>query len=260
MAPLSSTAQPHIKTLTCPLLKPSSNQAIVLLNTEWGAVHQTPKIVPSSPNHQYQPTSTGSNCWLNETLWNESLFRVCADGASNRLYHLQKQHYDVKPPDLICGDLDSIQVETRQFYENVKLVQDTDVNRNDLDKCLEQVQDFERVIVYGAFGGRFDQEMASFQALFCWRNIISELWLMDHQNMAFLLEPEVENRIEVGKEKVCGLIPLGQPCKSVTTSGLKWNLEGQSLEFGGLVSTSNHILDSTVTIRCSSPLIFTTIL
>jgi len=48
-------------------------------------------------------------------------------------------------------------------------------------------------------------------------------------------------------------------CESVVTTGLKWNLDGNMpLEFGGLVSSSNHVTDEVVTIETSSPLLFTT--
>lgn len=39
---------------------------------------------------------------------------------------------------------------------------------------------------------------------------------------------------------ICGLACLGQPA-TVSTSGLKWNLEGHTLAIGVLTSTSNQI-------------------
>ena len=63
----------------------------------------------------------------------------------------------------------------------------------------------------------------------------------------------------VGEGPTCGLIPLGGRCETVYTTGLKWNLDGDMpLEFGGLVSSSNRVVDGVVTVQSSSPLIFTT--
>jgi len=62
---------------------------------------------------------------------------------------------------------------------------------------------------------------------------------------------------EVGEGPTCGLIPIGGRCETVYTSGLKWNLNGDiPLEFGGLVSSSNRIVDKVVTVMTSSPLLF----
>ena len=55
----------------------------------------------------------------------------------------------------------------------------------------------------------------------------------------------------------CGLVPLGGPCASVTTRGLRWNLDAQPLAFGGLVSTSNLLVGDAVEVETSDPLVFT---
>lgn len=63
----------------------------------------------------------------------------------------------------------------------------------------------------------------------------------------------------VGEGPSCGLIPLGRRCEKVLTTGLKWNLNGDvPLEFGGLVSSSNRVMDGVVTVQTSSSVIFTT--
>lgn len=201
---------------------------------------------------------------LFHTLWKSAAFRICADGAANRLRSLNQQSGLGYSPDLIIGDLDSITETTRGYYANVRTVQIIDQDRNDLDKALEAANDYRTVIVFGAFGGRFDQQMASLQALYCYPE--REIFLYNDTSMAVLVHAgatSIEVRIEPTTEGVsegptCGLIPIGQPVKSITTTGLQWNLNQQSSDFGGLVSTSNRITDRIVTVDSTEPFIFTT--
>jgi thiamine pyrophosphokinase len=239
---------------------------------------------------------------LFDTLWKSARYRVCADGGANRLLLANTRHpstsqatdhhnnHDNKHyiPDLITGDLDSLTETTKNFFQshNVAIERVVDQDRNDLDKAIAAVfayshnntnnQPIRCIVVYGAFGGRFDQEMASMQALYKYPNL--DLYLYDDHTMAFLLKPERTNRIRlalpsssknsaVGEGPVCGLIPLGSPVESVTTTGLQWNLDHQPTRFGDLVSTSNRILENdrngatldaaVVTVKASHPLVFT---
>ena len=143
-----------------------------------------------------------------------------------------------------------------------------------------------RAFIYGGFGGRFDQEMGCINALCVWGKKESfqqtTLAVYDEETCAFALpalpmKSEVcirfpgngsigndENKkkqstLLVGEGPTCGLIPLMGPCKEVTTTGLKWDLEGDTpIEFGGLVSSSNRVVDDVVTVETSSPMLFTT--
>lgn len=216
---------------------------------------------------------------LFHALWSRSTFRVCADGGANRL-RLASELYI---PDMITGDLDSLLPATRQFYETkgVDIVPVVDQDRNDLDKAVtavlqrihydpqsQQQQHPVRCIVYGAFGGRFDQEMASLQALYKYQHAL-QLFLYDDHTMAFLLPAGCVNHVHLALPKsdhqqtaasegpVCGLIPLGCPVDSVTTTGLRWNLCNQRTAFGDLVSTSNLGVDSVITVQCTQSLVVT---
>lgn len=200
-------------------------------------------------------------------------------------------------PDLIRGDLDSLRPDVQSHYEYLgcRVERDPDQDSNDLDKALKTVRaNFDTwqadavggdgdllptasVFVYGAFGGRFDQEMASMQALYRWAGEFRHrMILYSDETCAFLLPSGVRNeirlplvtgklqggeeveQIKVGEGPTCGIIPLGTKCESVVTTGLKWNLNGSAaLEFGGLVSTSNRIIEDVVTVQASHPLIFT---
>jgi thiamine pyrophosphokinase len=137
-----------------------------------------------------------------------------------------------------------------------------------------------KTLIYGGFGGRFDQEMGCINALYVWGKKQSfkhiSMALYGEETCAFVL-PEMPKTNEVrirfpngdstdwngqttvGEGPTCGLIPLGGRCETVYTTGLKWNLDGDMpLEFGGLVSSSNRVVDGVVTVQSSSPLIFTT--
>ena len=154
-------------------------------------------------------------------------------------------------------------------------------------------------MAFGAFGDRFDHELASISALFKWqlqRRAFDRLLLMGERMTATLLEPgrhtifpnpDIEG-------PTCGLLPIGGRVERASTSGLRWNLDGQvsvagppssvarppaglpafqspaptvaqPLEFGALVSSSNEIVTDRlrpmqVTIETSHPVVWTTVL
>lgn len=137
-----------------------------------------------------------------------------------------------------------------------------------------------RAFIYGGFGGRFDQEMGCVNALCVWgkkeafRN--TTLALYDEETCAFALpasprkseirvrfvgdtaEKKDQHNNLVGEGPTCGLIPIMGRCEEVVTTGLKWNLEGDTpIEFGGLVSSSNRVMSEVVTVQTSSPMLFT---
>jgi len=92
--------------------------------------------------------------------------------------------------------------------------------------------------------------MANMETLFHAVNIFAakfQLYLMGSTSMTWLLSKgshkincfneSSRNELQV---KYCSLIPIGTPC-TLTTQGLKWNLNDDILAFGKLVSTSNEI-------------------
>jgi len=153
------------------------------------------------------------------------------------------------------------------------------------------------VVILGGFGGRFDQQMASIHSLYSNLSPAAtgiaadtatttsssytataaavaaatvplapgpsgfrfdQLSIVDVDNVTFLLASGRHTITPVSGTEgpVCGLLPIGGPCV-VSTAGLKWNMSAQTLAFGGLVSSSNVVVDPVVEVETSSPLVWT---
>ncbi|CEM17517.1 unnamed protein product, partial [Vitrella brassicaformis CCMP3155] len=70
-------------------------------------------------------------------------------------------------PSHICGDLDSVRPDVLEYFKDreVSILHDRDQDTNDLEKCFQFVrsefQTGDKVVVVGAFGGRFDQTICN---------------------------------------------------------------------------------------------------
>ncbi|XP_074653116.1 thiamine pyrophosphokinase 1-like [Tubulanus polymorphus] len=184
-----------------------------------------------------------------EKLWNRSLFKAVTDGGINQLFEAVGNDLDSYLPDLISGDFDSASPKILDIYreKGVEVVQTPDQNATDFTKCLHIVLDkidenkVDCIVVIGGIGGRFDHTMANLNTLYRAVDLTSlPIYMQDHHSLACVLNQgshRIMNNSLCGKW--CGLLPVGCDSATVSTTGLKWNLDNYQLKFSGLVSTSN---------------------
>ena len=121
------------------------------------------------------------------------------------------------------------------------------------------------VAIFAGLGGRADQSFSLVNQLYLKPSSqsargIGEFYILAAESMIFLLEGG-ENVIlaPVGPGLFTpdtGIIPVGRP-SVITTSGFEWDVTGWPTEFGGQVSTSNHIVSDSVVVETSERVLFT---
>ena len=151
---------------------------------------------------------------------------IGVDGGAKRL----------AKPDLIIGDLDSLQ----QVPENIPVIkypQDKDFTDTELALKYCQKQKIKAVIIVGFLGRRLDHMMANIMNLVKYDLKIT---IIEGNQELFL----VKDRVQItGKQgDLISLIPLLGDCRGVNTFGLKWRLQGENLKVGESRGVSNVML------------------
>lgn len=218
-------------------------------------------------------------------LWRRAGKCVCADGGANRLHDniarlLEEESHPERArashlPNLIVGDMDSIRPDVLGYYSNrgVEVVdKGHDQETTDLHKCIANVtsqlqakesggsrEEDEWIVAAGGLGGRLDHELAALSTLHTFMEW--PIILMGPQSLAFVVAPgrwtiKPDFTLE---SRTCGLIPL-QGSATVSTRGLRWDLASDTMRFGGLVSTSNHLESDAVEVDTDAPLLWTSAL
>lgn len=199
---------------------------------------------------------------------------VCADAGADRLYKYDKEADNgtkTRLPDAIVGDLDSVSEEVAMHYRNrgVPVIKDPDQESTDFTKCLKWIRTTQTekveaagkeldVVVLGGLGGRVDQGFSQIHHLYLATTsqdlLCGRIYLLSEQSLTFVLS-DGSNAIFIEPgffEKHVGIIPvLGPAC--LTTNGLEWDVHEWRTEFGGQLSTSNHLRSTTIEISFSGP-------
>lgn len=111
----------------------------------------------------------------------------------------------------------------------------------------------------GSLGGRVDQGLSQLHHLYLFQTdpeyLEGRLFLVSGESLTFLLKTgkhliHVRERDDSGEmkqdvfAKYAGIVPIKEP-SVITLKGFEWDVTDWETEFGGMMSTSNHVLPET---------------
>ena len=187
-------------------------------------------------------------------------------------------HSDLGPQDdlqVIIGDLDSLTDQTRTYFESgsakTTVIHDPDQESTDFGKAVMHIRKQNPtavdIVAVGGLGGRVDQGISQLHHLYIFQRgdayDMGRLFLVSEESISFLLKAG-KHRITVreGGEEVfgkhVGILPIKER-SVISTKGLEWDVHDWETEFGGRISTSNHVLPETevVELETTKDVIFT---
>jgi thiamine pyrophosphokinase len=160
-------------------------------------------------------------------LYEREIPIIAADGGANFLADQSIL------PELIIGDLDSVEEQKIQNIESQKIIKISCQNNTDLEKVLLNTQS-PLTLGIGFLGSRIDHELASLSALAKYPQ--KKIILVGEKDIILLAPPNLSLSSFEGMR--VSLYPLGSV--RVQSSGLKWSTEGLTMNPVDLIGTSNE--------------------
>ena len=170
----------------------------------------------------------------------------CTDGA---LVYLKRLNFPFDKLDFVSGDFDSLSQELLSEVKP-KLVFTPDQNFTDFEKALDILKKLgaENVDVLGASGGEQDHYLGNLSAALRFKEHLN-LRFYDHYSTYFFLSKQAT--LEGVKGKMISLVPFPKATR-ISTTGLKWPLHDEDLEFGIRIGTRNQAIEDLVSIKFDS--------
>ncbi len=171
---------------------------------------------------------------------------ACSDGAFN---YLKEKDFPLETLDFISGDFDSSS-RIEESIDQSKLIYTPDQDKTDFEKSLEIIlkKGFKKVDVYGGSGGEMDHFLGNLTVAFHFINQLKISFLDDYSTYFFAPKKLVINDV---KGKLVSLYPFPK-AERVSTTGLNWPLNSETLEITKRIGTRNIANEDQVTIEFES--------
>lgn len=184
---------------------------------------------------------------LTETLAksiDEETYLICADKGLN-----YADKYNLEP-DLIVGDMDSVDFHILCKYktvEQVKFKPEKDFSDLELAINLAVEKNFNELDIYSAIGSRIDHSMSNIMLIckYADKNIKISL-LANGCEIVFLNTCNVFDDIEY---KYFSIIPVSKIVKGLSIENAKYELTDKNVCMGDTLCVSNEAKDGKLTIR-----------
>ncbi len=177
-----------------------------------------------------------------EKLLEDADYIIAADGGIKHLNALNVS------PTAIIGDMDSIDPEIleNQHAEIIKFP--AEKSQTDTVLAIEYLQSkgCENIFLIGATGKRVDHELGNISLMI---NSPGQLFIIDKDTITFAIDntfSTISFQRQTGS--IVSIIPFSRPFPCLTTTGLKYSLQNQSLE-NPCHGISNIVNNKQITIK-----------
>lgn len=170
---------------------------------------------------------------------------ICADGGYDHARLL-----GIKPS-LVIGDMDSVTAPVLGgITPTIKYPREKD--KTDSQLAVEYALEYEckEIILLGATGGRIDHTLANIMLLSLIADRGAEGMILTSQSKITLVTNEM--KLIRGKEDEISFIPITPTVEGVTTEGLLYNMQNQTLRQGDTLSVSNEFRAATAHVKVHS--------
>lgn len=163
---------------------------------------------------------------------------ICADGGTNHLYKAGIL------PDMIVGDLDSIDQQVLDYYKNkqisiYKFPKDKD--KTDTEIAIDYALDkgVSEIIFLGVTGSRLDHTIGNIMLLYRLLKQNIKAKIIDAHNEIYVIDDKLE--LEKEESTYVSIIPMFGDIKEVTLKGFKYETDKMEFKSEHTLGISNEI-------------------
>ena len=164
-------------------------------------------------------------------------FIICADGGLNYLNSLNIL------PNLIVGDLDSVDKTILEQYKDVQIKKfPSEKNFTDTEIAIEEAvaNDYKEIILIGATGTRLDHTLANILLIERYIKQGISINIIDNNNYISILNKDTI--VEKKEGYYLSIVPITEFIDGITLIGMKYPLNNVKVERGSTLCISNEII------------------